>query len=69
VSARYRQDEQALVQLTRRTALPPRERRDRHQGHELGRAALRTYEDLQVKGYEAYRNLLNQATTTNGAKP
>jgi hypothetical protein len=35
----------------------------------LNSAALRFVpdEDLQASGYEAYRKLLNQATTTNGA--
>ena len=36
----------------------------------INSAALRflPYEDLQAEGYGAYRKLLNQAATTEGAK-
>jgi peptide methionine sulfoxide reductase MsrB len=71
------------VQLTRRSARSPRSAGDSHHGHVLadgveegGRRycisspALRFVpsENLQAEGYGAYRNLLNQAATIEGAK-
>jgi hypothetical protein len=35
--------------------------------HQLGRAFM-TYEDLQAEGYGAFRRLLNQDATIEGAK-
>ena len=69
MSARYCRDEQVLVQLTRRSARSPR----RALGigtTVINSAALRfvPYEDLQAEGYEAYRNLCDQAATSEGAK-
>jgi hypothetical protein len=68
-----RKDEQALVQLTRRSARSPR--RALRRALEIvttviNSGALRfvPHEDLQTEGYGAYRNLRNQATTTKGAK-
>ena len=69
VSARYRKDEQALVQLTRRSGRSP--------GSALGIATTVSnsaalpfvpYEDLQAEVYGACRNLRNQAATSEGAK-
>jgi hypothetical protein len=69
VSARYRKDEQALVQLTRRGARSPRSK--------LGIVTtvinsaappFVPYEDLQVEVYGACRSLRNQAATSEGAK-
>jgi hypothetical protein len=69
VSARYRKDEQALVRLTRRSGRSPRSA--------LGTvttvitsAALPFVpdDDLQAAVYGAYRNLRNQAATSEGAK-
>jgi peptide methionine sulfoxide reductase msrA/msrB len=84
VSARYHKDEQALVQLTRRSARSPRSAGDSHHGHVLadgpveegGRRSCISSpalhfvpsENLQAEGYGADRNLLNQAATTEGAK-
>jgi peptide methionine sulfoxide reductase MsrB len=84
VSARYRKDEQALVPLTRRSVRSPRSALgtatagqvlaggpvEGGRRYRITSAALRFVprEDLQAGGYEAYRNLRNQATTTKGAK-
>jgi hypothetical protein len=84
VSARHRKDERALVQLTRRSARSPsralgtattvtswptaRSRRGPAYGINLAALRFVPCEDLQAEGYGAYRNLLNQAATTKGAK-
>jgi hypothetical protein len=84
-SARYRTDEQGLVQLRRRSARSPRRvlgtattvtscptTVSRREAGDTGinSAALRfvPYEDRQAEGYGVYRQLLNQARETKGAK-
>ena len=85
MSARYRKDEQALVQLPRRGARSPRralgtattvtsqrmaplEESGPAILHQLGRVGFVACEDLQAEGYGAYRNLCDQAATSEGAK-
>jgi hypothetical protein len=70
VSARYRKDEQALVQLTRRRARSPRSALGIAATRVITSAALRfvLYEDLQAEVYGACRNHRNQAATSEGAK-
>jgi hypothetical protein len=69
VSARYRKDEQALGQLTRRSARSPRSALEIITTV-INSAALPfvLYEDLQAEVLGACRNLRNQAATSEGAK-
>jgi hypothetical protein len=69
VSARYRKDEQALVQLTRRSPRSPRSAPGLAT-MVMNSAALPfvLYEDLQAEVLGACRNLRNQAATSEGAK-
>jgi hypothetical protein len=69
VSARYRKDEQALVQVTRRRA-PFTQERTENSHYVINSAALLfvPYEDLQAEDYGACRKLLSQVVTIEGAK-
>ena len=69
VSARSGKDEQALVQLTRRSARSPRKALG-IATMVISSAALRlvSSDDLQAEVYGACRNLRNQAATSEGAK-
>jgi hypothetical protein len=69
VSARSRKDEQALVQLTRRSAPSPRSALGTATTV-INSAALRVVpsESLHAEGYGVCRNLRNQAAAKKGAK-